>query len=335
MTLLFADGFEDGSLGWTFGGIGTALGAGRFGNGLVTGGSSAYATTGFPPTTAVMTAGVAFRPVASSGFMAFYDGALANISLARGAGGEVIAHTGVTVLGSSASGVLPAGAWSYVELRATVHQTTGIVVVRVNGVEVINLANQDTQSSSVVSHTALRLGNNAAQGAVTGDAFDDVYICNGLGSYNTTFLGDLTVEHLRPGADDTVQFVGSDGNSVDNFQLVDEAGAYNGADYVASSTVGQRDLYTPVASARAGSSGVFGVLVERGGPQDRRRGPHGADVRQGGRGRLGAPVRRARPAHLLRRGERHLRAQGRRDDVHGGRRQRPAHGHGRDDLTCP
>ena len=80
---------------------------------------------------------------------------------------------------------------------------------------------------------------------VAGNAYDDVYICDTTGSVNNNFLGELTVEHLRPASDDTAQFLGSDANSTDNWALVDEAGTYNGADYVASSTVGQRDLYVP------------------------------------------------------------------------------------------
>ena len=95
----------------------------------------------------------------------------------------------------------------------------------------------------------------------TGNAWDDVYIADATGTLNNDFLGELTVEHLRPAVDDTAQWLGSDANSVDNWALVDEAGAYNGADYVASSTIGQTDLYTPAASARAITSPVLGVVV--------------------------------------------------------------------------
>ena len=80
-------------------------------------------------------------------------------------------------------------------------------------------------------------------------------------SSTTTSSASCTVEHLRPAADEATQWLGSDGDSSNNFQLVDEAGTYSGTDYVASSTVGQRDLYVPGVSARPITSPVFGVVV--------------------------------------------------------------------------
>ena len=105
------------------------------------------------------------------------------------------------------------------------------------------------------------MGRSGPARLAAANAYDDVYIADTTGSYNNDFLGELTVEHLRPASDDTAQWLGSDANSVDNYALVDEAGTYNGADYVASSTVGQRDLYVPTASTQPITSPVVGVVV--------------------------------------------------------------------------
>ena len=71
--------------------------------------------------------------------------------------------------------------------------------------------------------------------------FDDVYLMAGTGD---EFLGDCTVATLLPTGNGFVnQFVGSDGNSTDNYLLVDEQPP-SSTDYVGSATTGQQDLYT-------------------------------------------------------------------------------------------
>ena len=58
------------------------------------------------------------------------------------------------------------------------------------------------------------------------------------------FLGPIAVETLRPNGNGAVnQWAGSDGDSADNWQLVDDPTVDNGS-YVYSTTVGQQDLYT-------------------------------------------------------------------------------------------
>lgn len=265
MALLFADGFEDGTTAWTL--TNTAIGTGRFGNGLVTSGTatSTGAETGFGATAGPIIAGFAFKPASTGSFMCFSHtagSAGSQVWLHRGSGGEIIAYrsSAASLLGSSALGVLPLGSWSFVEAKATIHDTTGSLVVRVNGVEVLNLTNIDTKDGAFPTAQILRLGGQNAANSASGNTWDDVYIADTTGSFNNDFLGELSVEHLRPAADDVAQWVGSDGNLVDNWDLVNEAGAANTADYVGSATVGQRDLYVPGPSTRPLSSPVLAVM---------------------------------------------------------------------------
>lgn len=263
MTLLFADGFEDGTMAWTLTNSMVA-GAGRYGGGLVAGGSVSGADFGFGATAGPIIVGFAVKPMGTGAIGLLYDGANAfHAGLVRGSGGEITVQRRSTVLGTSAADVLPLGAWSYVEMKLTVHDTTGAVAVRVNGVQVINLTNVDTRDGTPTTASTLRLGYGLTGGGatVTDNAYDDVYICDANGTVNNDFLGELTVEHLRPGGTDTAQWLGSDGDSTANFALVDEPGVYDGTDYVGSSTVGQRDLYIPVASSRLGTTPVYGVVV--------------------------------------------------------------------------
>ncbi len=91
--------------------------------------------------------------------------------------------------------------------------------------------------------------------------FDDVYVTDTTGPapYNTR-LPDLRIETLVPSANGSAsQLVGSDGNQVDNFALVDEL-PVSTADYVTSGVSGERDLYTHTDLATP-TGQVWGVQV--------------------------------------------------------------------------
>jgi hypothetical protein len=88
----------------------------------------------------------------------------------------------------------------------------------------------------------MQLGGFGSYG--TGIYFDDLYVANEQGSVNNDFIGECRVRCLLPnGNGNSSQLVGSDGNSVNNYQLVDEA-TPDTTDYVFSSTVGDKDTYT-------------------------------------------------------------------------------------------
>lgn len=257
MTLIFADGFEDGGVAWSISGDWAIVAGGRYGNGI-TGGPSGSALIGFPAIATPVICGFAFKTTSATPIMRFQDdGTLPNMQLSRGSGGEVTARVGATgsPIATSPINVLPSGAWSYIEARLLPANSGGSLKVKVNGVLVIDFTG-DTQYVGSATTAIISLEANTAT-----SFYDDFYIANTLGSYNNDFLGEIMVEHLRPNGDDTAQWVGSDGNSVDNYLLVDEAGTFNSTDYVASSTVGQRDLYTLASSARPSSSPVLGVIV--------------------------------------------------------------------------
>lgn len=256
MTLLFADGFEDGLSSWSVSGVGMAIGTGRYGNGVVDSGSGYIKTTFAPATAGPVILGFAFKSSAEvtiGGFLA--NSFVYQLLLERSASGEIRAICNSTLLGTTATGVLPSGAWNFIEVKIVVHDTAGVVVIRVNGGIVLNLTGIDTKSGTETTLNSIQFESG------TGSAYDDVYICDSSGSYNNDFLGDLTVEHMRPGSDDTVQWLGSDADSIDNWALIDESGTYSDTDYITSSTVGHVDLYLPVPSARAITSPVLGVIL--------------------------------------------------------------------------
>jgi hypothetical protein len=127
--------------------------------------------------------------------------------------------------------------------------------VKINDTTYVSLTNVDTKNGgSEATFDAVSL-----VAAGTGEMrIDDVYVTNGAGAVNTGFLGDIAVETLFPdGNGSSSQWVGSDGNSVDNYLLVEEP-TPSTTDYVQSNVAGNRDLYASSSLVRAAGT-IYGV----------------------------------------------------------------------------
>jgi len=162
----------------------------------------------------------------------WYSNTNGSISVRRGGAGG-------TILGTTVTGLLSSTVWSYIEFKATIHDTTGVVVLKVNGVEVLNLTNQDTRNGANAQVTSLQIYNIVAN--TVGTYWDDIYICDTNGAVNNDFLGDVAVKRLLPsGAGNSTDFTPSAGS---NYACVDEAAVNDDTDYVQSTTVGHKDLY--------------------------------------------------------------------------------------------
>lgn len=147
-----------------------------------------------------------------------------SISVYRGAIGltNPVPNRGVTFLGSTAGAVLVANAWQHVELKVLLSETVGTVEVRVNGVAVLVLTNQDTiqDAGSTVAQfffAALDRG-----GAGNSEYFvKDVVFWDTTGSQNNDFLGSVAVYALRPESDNSFNWTASSGST--GFNLINEA----------------------------------------------------------------------------------------------------------------
>lgn len=193
------------------------------------------------------------------------------ISLGEAAGGNHHAHVvarwqyttqkiGVfrgdgTLLGMSTQ-TFPYNAWGYVELKAIVHDTTGSFELRINGQSAVSGSNVDTRNGQSGTTDRITLGGPFNCGY---NAYCDLYVCDGSGSVNNNFLGDVRVARLLPNANgDLNQFTPSAGS---NFQCVDEANQDSDSTYVTGAAAGNKDLYnienlafTPIT--------IFGVKTQ-------------------------------------------------------------------------
>jgi len=145
-------------------------------------------------------------------------------------------------------------AWgNYFEVSASIDDTVGQCIVRVNGVTVINFTGDTKNGGTNTTIDAVAIGDYGAYNQVC--YFDDLYLCDSTGSapYNT-FLGEVRISTLSPnGAGSSTQFTPSSGA---NYTTVDEL-PYSTADYV-SGTSGQTDLYA-TSDLPGGAGTIYGV----------------------------------------------------------------------------
>jgi hypothetical protein len=121
--------------------------------------------------------------------------------------------------------------------------TSGSFKLRVADVELLNVTGVNTAPSGTAQATRFTI-RTCAQGSMT-ERLDDLYVNDDSGSApeNTYFGEAFVVESITPGGNGaSSQWMGSDGDQVNNFQLVDDTGN-DDTDYVKSGTLNNIDTY--------------------------------------------------------------------------------------------
>lgn len=157
-----------------------------------------------------------------------------------------------TTIGAGSSGVnviAKTGVVYHIQIKIVVHNTTGSVVVKVNGVEWINVTGINTRNGSANAYAnefALSGGNDFFAGT-----WDDLHVADDSGATDNTWLGDRRCHTLRPNATgDSAQFTPSAGANWDN---LDEASTPDSdTTRNTSSTVGHKDLVNMEALPNTG-----------------------------------------------------------------------------------
>lgn len=190
----------------------------------------------------------------------------ASISIYRGGN---IGQADGTLLATSAPNVTINGVWYHLEIKVVLADVGGSVEVRVNNATVITFTG-DTRNggaSGLLDRVHLYSFASSDEANVR---FDDFYVLNGAGTSNNNFIGDSRIHNLFPNADGNYsQFVGSDGNSINNYLLVDEA-TPDVVDYVGSGTPGNKDSYNfpnlpaAVTAVRAVSQRAYNISSDVG-----------------------------------------------------------------------
>lgn len=186
--------------------------------------------------------------------------ALTHLWIGQGAGGVVEVRLGSsagTLLGATVATWSVAG-WLPIGVEFKIADAGGYVRLYLGGgsTPVIDVSGVDTKNggTGVVAQAAFMRQTGAANSM----RHDDWYVWDvtGPAPYNA-YLGDCRVETLRPnGTGAAADWVGSDGNSVNNWDLIDDDGTTT--DYIGSAVTGARDLST-LSDLLAPVSGVVEV----------------------------------------------------------------------------
>jgi hypothetical protein len=200
------------------------------------------------------------RTNASRSIVKFKDGVTTQVSIYLAAGrflhirrGDVT-HTGTTyasiggvaLTGGESTTPLEPDVWYQIEIKATFSASLGANAfqVRITGPSVDETLTLTAGQSTLTTANAwssrieLRGENSGSWGR--GVLYGGMYIDNS----QAALLGNVRVAGLFPNANgNSSQWVGSDGNSTDNYLLVDEATPNDDTDYVATATNSQIDLY--------------------------------------------------------------------------------------------
>jgi len=185
---------------------------------------------------------------------AFMDGTTCQVGYVITSLGEIVVYRGnttiasATELGRTATGVIVAAGtggtgadYKMVEIEVVFATgATGSVVVRVADATVLTLSSVQTAASANAYANRLHFKARGLSWQC-----DDIYLNDDTGAApeNTFFGESFVVESCIPtGNGNSSQWVGSDGNSTDNYLLVDDNGN-NDTDYVKSGTLNDIDTY--------------------------------------------------------------------------------------------
>jgi hypothetical protein len=144
---------------------------------------------------------------------------------------------------ATSSRALEEKTWYLVEVHVKIHDSTGVLELRIDGLlDTSATFNGDTKPGADATITQICFNHYASSS--TAAYTDDIAINDTAGAVDNSWCGDGHVIKLAPNANgDSSDLVGSDGNSTDNYALVDDVPHDTDTTYVESATGGDYDLY--------------------------------------------------------------------------------------------
>ena len=183
-------------------------------------------------------------------------------TLLKNAGGYLEARKGSSIGTLLGTGVINIdnGTWYFIELKLTIHASTGTVEVHVDGAEdtPLTLTGQNTEGATGGATQCTLHGIHSAY-EVVGFLFDDLYFADAVAGIVTDFVGNCQSTVTVPAAE-TAQIEFTPLSGTDNSDMVDEALPNDDVDYNQSTTSGHKDRFTVVPLGLSGVE-VLGVSV--------------------------------------------------------------------------
>jgi hypothetical protein len=155
---------------------------------------------------------------------------------------RVFQSTGTTL--ATGTTTLSQDRWYYIQFHFTIHDTTGVVDIKLDGVNEINLTGQDTRADAAAGgDTCDRINLHEGQPAWI-IYIDDLIINDATDTDNISYPDRLGIEALMPSAAGDVTGLTRGGtDSGANWSQVEERPPNDATDYVFDSVVNDYDLY--------------------------------------------------------------------------------------------
>lgn len=228
--------------------------------------ATSYVSKGVPASGTTAIIGMAFKTSSlQASFISVLDGGDAQIYGALNSDGSitiyrsnsVLLFSAGTALGSTAAGVLTVDVFNFIELKVVLHDSTGAVTLKVNGITVLSLTGQDTRySAGTGGWTQFVVGRSSGSHNID---IDDLYVCDGSGAVNNDFLGDVRVDAHFPNAAGTNN-ASTPSTGGDRSATVDETAPNGDTDYNTLTAAGDKDTYNLEAFKATGSA-ILGMQV--------------------------------------------------------------------------
>ncbi|MFA5040733.1 MAG: hypothetical protein WC464_03770 [Bdellovibrionales bacterium] len=204
--------------------------------------------------------GFAFKastvPTGDRAFVSFFDSSSSvqiEFDLSTGLLIKAYRGGGVTLLATATAALVPA-TWCYLEFKITIADSSGIIEVRKDGVTILSYTGDTKYSSSLSTACNFWLGGGNGSGTYI---FDDLYICDGTGTINNDFLGDVRVDTLYPtAAGASAQFTPV--GDATNYSNVDDATPDTDTTYNYADTADYSDSFVCGDVSTLGAT-VYGV----------------------------------------------------------------------------
>jgi len=265
MSILFMDGFDhyataDITKKWDSQSGSPAINAagGRNSSGGIEFDASEYVEKTVPGNPATLIVAGAFKVSSlsvSQDIVRFMDSTSTQVKIRIRTDGKVEAFRDTTSLGSSAAAVFTAGAYAHLDIKVTINDSTGSVLVKSGGTTHLNLTSQDTKTTANAYVTSVRLGGDGTNTV----SCDDFYILDTTGSApQNDQLGDCRIDLARPNAEGNYADF-SPLSGTDNSAMVDDTTPDGDTTYNSSSAVGNRDSFTFVPMTDIGGATIYGV----------------------------------------------------------------------------
>lgn len=160
----------------------------------------------------------------------------------------VFNYSNNTILGTSIEAV-NAGVWSYLEFKWIIGES-GTLIIKRDGTTILSLSGVDMAWDKLAfpsppdNWTSVKIAGCATTPAATSTIrVCDLYLIDLTGTFNNDFLGDVTVEYIKPdgtGADADW----TPNSAVANWTVQDDVPPDSDTSYVSTTTVSDRDSYS-------------------------------------------------------------------------------------------